>query len=109
MFEDARYSDATVVIHGRELPVHRSVLCAVVLQSSSRHIYATSRDRCSGDDVQARRSRASTIAGTVWRQADQDGYLNVIKVTRRTQTLTMMTVGSIHGRDASGTLVLYGT
>ncbi|KAH5617516.1 hypothetical protein HBI23_255110 [Parastagonospora nodorum] len=27
MFEDARYSDATVVIHGRELPVHRSVIC----------------------------------------------------------------------------------
>jgi hypothetical protein len=27
MFEDAKYSDATVVIHGKELPVHRSVIC----------------------------------------------------------------------------------
>jgi hypothetical protein len=27
MFNDARYSDATVVIHGKILPVHKSVIC----------------------------------------------------------------------------------
>ncbi|KAL5371984.1 hypothetical protein PMIN02_012710, partial [Paraphaeosphaeria minitans] len=27
MFDDARYSDATVVIHDKQLPVHRSVIC----------------------------------------------------------------------------------
>ncbi|KAF2006466.1 hypothetical protein P154DRAFT_422103 [Amniculicola lignicola CBS 123094] len=27
MFNDTRYSDATVVIHGKKLPVHKSVIC----------------------------------------------------------------------------------
>jgi hypothetical protein len=27
MFNDTKYSDATVVIHGKELPVHKSVIC----------------------------------------------------------------------------------
>jgi hypothetical protein len=27
MFNDKKYSDATVVIHGRQLPVHKSVIC----------------------------------------------------------------------------------
>jgi len=27
MFNDARYSDATVAIHGKELPVHRLIIC----------------------------------------------------------------------------------
>jgi hypothetical protein len=27
MFNDARYSDAEVAIHGKNLPVHKSVIC----------------------------------------------------------------------------------
>lgn len=27
MFDNAKYSDATVVIHSKELPVHKSVIC----------------------------------------------------------------------------------
>ncbi|RYN16212.1 hypothetical protein AA0115_g12489 [Alternaria tenuissima] len=27
MFNDTKYSDATVVIHGKKLPVHKSVIC----------------------------------------------------------------------------------